>query len=261
MKIDLSNPPRIFHIPLPNGERITLSDCAHITLEADEQITLFTHNGNEYDITRKDWGYYATPSLNRRLTHFNLRAVLVRGLNDTFFINLVERSHEEAFQHYLDRHNIRVVTWLDTLEALEHLESLMQADRYSPQGAITRFAKERFRNSAPTLLAIGNTPADFASHLTLRGWSVASASTFEPPSQKYDVICFDHVLENDGKASRLVQMALPFINEDGFIFVTVSTHSFTVATLALEAEQGGGEVIHLERQDTTLFAFLIHKDS
>ncbi|MGV2433658.1 MAG UNVERIFIED_CONTAM: hypothetical protein LVT10_01100 [Anaerolineae bacterium] len=61
MKIELSNPPRIFHIPLPNGERITLSDCAHITLGVDEQITLFTDNGNEYDITRKDWGYYATP--------------------------------------------------------------------------------------------------------------------------------------------------------------------------------------------------------
>lgn len=192
MKIELSNPPRIFHIPLPNGERITLSDCAHITLGVDEQITLFTDNGNEYDITRKDWGYYATPSLNRRLAHFHLRAVLVRGLNDTFFINLVEQGHEENFQQYLDYHNIRVVAWLDTLEALEHLEALMLSNQYSPQLEITRFAQAYLGKGTHSLLEIKSQFEELsADSFSRKGYVVSKSSnppvSYEIPIEELDL--------------------------------------------------------------------------
>jgi len=60
-------------------------------LAPNEQITFVTEAGNEYDVTRKDWGFYAAPSLNGRLADFYLRAVLVKNRADRFFLMLVEK--------------------------------------------------------------------------------------------------------------------------------------------------------------------------
>jgi hypothetical protein len=113
-------PPRVFEVG--RGEPIKLKDCAHIRLEADEQVTFETATGAEYDVTRKVWGFYATPSLNGRLERFALRAVLIKNRMGQFFVLLVERGHEPEFERYLDREELTVVTWLDSTEALSRLE-------------------------------------------------------------------------------------------------------------------------------------------
>ena len=61
-----------------------------IQLEPDEQVTFVTDSGSEYDVARKSWGYYATPSLNSRLAGFGLRGVLVRGDDGKAYLFLVE---------------------------------------------------------------------------------------------------------------------------------------------------------------------------
>ena len=123
MKIDVKDPPREFEVGL--GEIIRLKDCAHVRLVPDEQVTFFTESGAEYDVARKDWGFYATPSLNGRLERFNLRGVLVKNRKKQYFVMLVERGKEALFQRYLDVEGLTVVTWLDTGEALERLEQRM----------------------------------------------------------------------------------------------------------------------------------------
>ena len=77
MKIDSIDPPRTFEAGFPE-HRVTLHDCAHIHLNPDEQVTFCTESGAEYDIVRKEWGFYATPSLNGRLFRFHLLAYLVK---------------------------------------------------------------------------------------------------------------------------------------------------------------------------------------
>src|SRR5204863_5563233 len=77
MKLALTDPPREFGVG--TGGAVRLKDCAHIALEPDEQVTFQTESGGEYDVVRKSWGFYATPSLNGRLERFNLRAVLVKS--------------------------------------------------------------------------------------------------------------------------------------------------------------------------------------
>ena len=43
-----------------------------INLKSDQQITLI--NGkSEYDIAKKNWGFYVTPSIQKRLKKFNLK--------------------------------------------------------------------------------------------------------------------------------------------------------------------------------------------
>lgn len=91
-------------------------------LDADEQVTFVTESGGEYDVTRKAWGFYATPSMNGRLARFDLRPVLVKNRLDRFFLLLVEAGKEGLFQEYVDREPLEIVCWMDSLENLKTLE-------------------------------------------------------------------------------------------------------------------------------------------
>jgi SAM-dependent methyltransferase len=111
MKLKLNEPPRTFNIG--RGEPLVISDCAHIALEPNEQVTFTTPAGGEYDVARKSWGFYATPSLNARLLDFNLRGVLARSPAHKYYVFLVERGHEDEFQRYIDSEQNVIVRWLD----------------------------------------------------------------------------------------------------------------------------------------------------
>ncbi|MCR6737155.1 MAG: hypothetical protein NVV83_25025 [Afipia sp.] len=96
-------------------------------LAADEQITFVTEEGGEYDVTRKEWGFYATPSLNGRLAGFNLRPVLVKNRVNRFFVLLVEKGKEAAFDRYVKSEPLKIVSWLDLDDALLSLEAALAA--------------------------------------------------------------------------------------------------------------------------------------
>ena len=49
------------------NKRIKINHGANIYLNNDEQITFIFKNKQEYDVVKKNWGYYATPSINYRL--------------------------------------------------------------------------------------------------------------------------------------------------------------------------------------------------
>lgn len=114
MRLEPIEPPREFRV----GE-ITLRHALNLELDPDEQVTLTTPSGTEYDIVRKAWGYYATPSLNRRLAAHGLRAALCANSDGRIALLLLESGHEEDFNRYLEAEGMRVLAWLDTDEAAE----------------------------------------------------------------------------------------------------------------------------------------------
>jgi len=116
MKLQLQDPPRIFEIG--RGDPIRMADCGRIALEPDEQVTFVTAAGGEYDVARKAWGFYATPSLNGRLLNFGLRGALARSYVGKYYVFLVERGHEDEFAAYLAREKNVLVRWLDNDEDL-----------------------------------------------------------------------------------------------------------------------------------------------
>lgn len=120
MKVAPVQPPREFVVG--HGSPIRMKDCARIALDPDEQVTFTTDSGGEYDVARKNWGFYATPSLNARLPRFGLRAVLASSWEKKYFLYLVERGREAEFEQYLDRERNFVVSWLDTDEALARVD-------------------------------------------------------------------------------------------------------------------------------------------
>jgi hypothetical protein len=127
MKIDLKNPPRSYEVG--RTVKLKMKDCGTVRLEPDEQLTFTTEAGAEYDLARKDWGFYATPSLNGRLQQFGLRAVLVKNMIGRFFVLLVESGKESLFDQYVAVEELRIIAWLDNSENLALVESALQVAR------------------------------------------------------------------------------------------------------------------------------------
>ena len=126
MKIDITKPIRSFETGRDND--VVIKDCAHITLNPDEQVTFFTGEGDEYDVVKKNWGYYATPSTNFRLKNFGLNAVIVRSHESRIYVFLVKKGSETDFRKYCCKEGHNELLWLDgDTEDLSILDQLTNA--------------------------------------------------------------------------------------------------------------------------------------
>jgi hypothetical protein len=119
VKFTQLDPPRVFQTG--RDRPIVISDCARITLDPDEQVTFVTESGAEYDVTRKDWGFYAAPSLNGRLVDCGFRAALVRSHVGKYYLFLVQQGSEAALHDYLLRERNGLVRWLDNTDDLAQI--------------------------------------------------------------------------------------------------------------------------------------------
>ena len=107
MKIKKRN--RKFKVGINN---IKLNEVAKISLKQNEMVTFF--NGKiEYDIVKKNWGYYATPSINSRLLKFGFKTCIIKSkVTNNSFIILVEKNKKKQFNKYLKDEKCIVVKWL-----------------------------------------------------------------------------------------------------------------------------------------------------
>mgnify|MGYP001303450496 CR=1 FL=1 len=110
MKLKKVTPPRKFIV---GSNKIEISHKLNLFLKDNEMITFITKDKNEYDVVKKDWGYYATPSINRRLRKNNFQTALVINDKKHIFIMLVEKSKKRQFIKYLKSEKNKVLLWLD----------------------------------------------------------------------------------------------------------------------------------------------------
>lgn len=110
MQFDPVEPPRIFFVGKSN--EIPLFHVGDCKLANDEVLTLLGPNGEEYDLVAKDWGFYATPSVNRRLISFGIMTSLVEGLQGKRFIHLVYEDKRDQYENYCKSEGLRVIAWL-----------------------------------------------------------------------------------------------------------------------------------------------------
>ena len=109
MKIDRLDPPRQFSV-----KGVEISHAADIRLDKGEMITFKTESNAEYDVTAKDWGFYATPSTNGRLKNHGFRTALTHSEGTGMrYVLLVEISKMDAFETYCHEQNMVVDLWLD----------------------------------------------------------------------------------------------------------------------------------------------------
>lgn len=79
---------------------IKIKDIGDIFLRNNEQLT-FRNGKSEYDVAKKNWGYYATPSINNRLKKFKFRTFLVKNSINNIYIMLVHKNKMLQFRKYL----------------------------------------------------------------------------------------------------------------------------------------------------------------
>jgi hypothetical protein len=126
MKTTWRDPPRRFD---PDGTgRFAIADAGCIELGSDEQVTFVGPTGSEYDVVRRDWGYYATPSLNSRLPANGLRPLLARNGAGRFFVCLIERGRERQFADYAEAAGMQALGWLDHGPTLERVAAALVED-------------------------------------------------------------------------------------------------------------------------------------
>mgnify|MGYP001298951963 CR=1 FL=1 len=111
MKIKKKNPPRKFSVGL--NYEITISDHGSILLKDNDQISFITEDDKEYDVVRKEWGFYATPSINGRLSNQGFKTALVKNSNGMLYIMLVEKNKLDEFKKYLENEKNFLIKWLD----------------------------------------------------------------------------------------------------------------------------------------------------
>ncbi|MDA9975668.1 hypothetical protein N9F34_02435 [Alphaproteobacteria bacterium] len=114
MKFTPITPPRAFKVG-HQGREIELLHVLDLELGQDEQVTLKTESGGEFDVCRKSWGYYATPSLNGRLTTFGYRSCLVNS-GSRRYVQIVETERMDEYLDYVADQGMEIVAWLDSDE-------------------------------------------------------------------------------------------------------------------------------------------------
>jgi hypothetical protein len=111
MKLLLRDSPRAFRVG--KNEEIEIHDQGDVCLETNEQLTFVTPSGPRYDFVRKDWGYYATPSINSRLAHEGFKTALVKNKHDRLYVMVVEKTKLSAFEDYCVSEEQTILSWLD----------------------------------------------------------------------------------------------------------------------------------------------------
>lgn len=113
MKINTKNKPRTFIVG--KDIKTTISHEADIELKPNEQVTFLTASGTELDFVRKSWGYYATPSVNKRLKKFGFKTALIQNKDGNIYICVVEALELDLFNDYCKDRQQTVLSWLDEI--------------------------------------------------------------------------------------------------------------------------------------------------
>ena len=84
-----------------------------ISLSNNEQVTFVSKSNGRYDICKKSWGYYATPSINSRLKKEGFKTAIVKNKLGRIFIMIVEKKKYFEFKKYCKEEKQKIVKWLD----------------------------------------------------------------------------------------------------------------------------------------------------
>jgi hypothetical protein len=94
-------------------KRTQIKHLLNIYLKPNEQITFISKKNREYDFVKKEWGYYATQSINARLKKFKFLTCLVRNkITKRRFVLVVYKEKKLLFKKYLKKENMKILQWL-----------------------------------------------------------------------------------------------------------------------------------------------------
>jgi len=111
MKFKRNKFPRAFVCGIK--KKVTITDMGKVYLAPNEQLTFVTENKKKYDLCRKDWGFYATPSINSRLKKEGFKTALTKNPINRIFVMIIEKENMLKFKKYCKDHKLKILFWLD----------------------------------------------------------------------------------------------------------------------------------------------------
>ena len=111
MKFKKNKIPRPFVVGIK--KKLIIKDMGTVYLAPNEQLTFITGSKKKYDFARKNWGFYATPSINSRLKKEGFKTALVKNPLNRIFVMVVEREKMSKFRKYCKDQNQKILFWLD----------------------------------------------------------------------------------------------------------------------------------------------------
>ena len=105
MKIKKIN--RKWKVGLKND--ILISEKCSIQLLNNEQINFSTKNFKNIDneICKKNWGYYLTPSINKRLKKYKHKVFILKNLSKQFLFSNSQKFKLSEFKKYCKNENLK----------------------------------------------------------------------------------------------------------------------------------------------------------
>ena len=92
-----------------------IKDVGIIKIKNNEMVSFQAGNKKFHEVTRKNWGFYATQSINHRLKKI-FKTALVKNTQGKIFLMLVEKDKIKKFKKYcLDERQI-IIRWLDEIK-------------------------------------------------------------------------------------------------------------------------------------------------
>ena len=113
MKITKSN--RLFTVGI---SKVKIRDRGNMYLSNNHQVT-FKYKDSEYDVCKKNWGYYATPSINGRLKGFGFKTYLIINKFKKIYIFLVHKNKILEFKKYLKKEKNSIIMELTNFKSLK----------------------------------------------------------------------------------------------------------------------------------------------
>lgn len=83
-------------------KNILITETARIKLKANEQISFYSYNKNkiENEICKKGWGYYLTPSIDKRLKKYGQKIFIMKNSKKNSYLVIVNNSKLREFKKY-----------------------------------------------------------------------------------------------------------------------------------------------------------------
>ena len=107
MKLNLLKDPRIFRV---GKKKIPIKDFGKIVLHNDEMISFKFSKNDNYDFTKKNWGFYVSQSIRQRMKLNNFTIYLVKNITSSRFYLLAKHiDKEKEFKKYLKEEKIKII--------------------------------------------------------------------------------------------------------------------------------------------------------
>lgn len=123
MKTFIKKKPRKYKVGV--ADKIIIKDFGKIKLNNNEQIS-FVGNKGLFDFCKKDWGFYATPSINKRLHNNKFQTFLVKNIYNNIYLWVVENNKKKLFLKYLNDENHEIIIRLDEIKSEKNLLNLLK---------------------------------------------------------------------------------------------------------------------------------------